>query len=146
MISNDDRESVMFRAIQEGVALYLLKPFSPNDIKNIWQFSITTKLRNKPTNPNLFIKESRGDEVEFRADETHSASSSNEVMLEKKKKKKKNSKGKGGNEEKANDKKEKKAKVIWTDFLQYRFLQAVHYIGLDRKNPILIFIRIICFL
>ncbi|XP_022155745.1 two-component response regulator ORR23-like [Momordica charantia] len=141
MISIDDRESIMLKAIQEGVVLYLLKPFTINDLRNIWQFALSTKSRSKP-NPNLFIEETGSHGPRFpafksRSEEVNSVSSSNE---RRRGKKKKDSKGKGKNQEKANDKKElttttKKAKVVWTDFLQYRFLQAVHYIGLDRAVP-----------
>lgn len=130
----------MLKAIQEGVVLYLLKPFTINDLRNIWQFALSTKSRSKP-NPNLFIEETgshgpRFPALKSRSEEVNSVSSSNE---RRRGKKKKDSKGKGKNQEKANDKKElttttKKAKVVWTDFLQYRFLQAVHYIGLDSKN------------
>lgn len=133
----------MYRAIQEGVVLYLVKPFPPNDLKNIWQFSITTESKSKP-NPCLSTIEetiiSTNGEGELHAFETHSVSGSNEVILERKKKKKKKS-SKEKDREKSNGKKEvkstkKKPKVVWTDFLQYRFLQAVHYIGLDSKNII----------
>ncbi|KAL4015333.1 hypothetical protein IC575_027578 [Cucumis melo] len=132
----------MYRAIQEGVVLYLVKPFPPNDLKNIWQFSITTESKSKP-NPCLSTIEetiiSTNGEGELHAFETHSVSGSNEVILERKKKKKKKS-SKEKDREKSNGKKEvkstkKKPKVVWTDFLQYRFLQAVHYIGLDRAVP-----------
>ena len=140
VISTDNEESIMYRAIQEGVALYLVKPFFQNDLKNIWQFSITTKSQSKP-NPSLTIEETISTnygEGKLQAFETHSVSGSNEVISSERKKKKSSIEK---DQEKSNGKKEvkstrKKPKVVWTDFLQYRFLQAVHFIGLDSKNII----------
>ncbi|XP_023514913.1 putative two-component response regulator ARR21 [Cucurbita pepo subsp. pepo] len=137
MISTDDRENVMVRAIEEGVVLYLLKPFSSNDLRNIWQFAISTKSRSIP-NTNLYTPETGSHGVRFRSIESQPVSSSKGVVSGRKKKK--DSKGKNGNQEKVIDKKEsnpmkKKAKVVWTDFLQYKFLHAVHFIGLDRAVP-----------
>lgn len=136
VISTDDRENVMVRAIEEGVVLYLLKPFSSNDLRNIWQFAISTKSRSIP-NTNLYTPETGSHGVRFRSIESQPVSSSKGVVSGRKKKK--DSKGKNGNQEKVIDKKEsnpmkKKAKVVWTDFLQYKFLHAVHFIGLDSKN------------
>ncbi|XP_031744106.1 putative two-component response regulator ARR21 [Cucumis sativus] len=73
----------------------------------------------------------------LQAFETHSVSGSNEVISSERKKKKSSIEK---DQEKSNGKKEvkstrKKPKVVWTDFLQYRFLQAVHFIGLDRAVP-----------
>uniref|UniRef100_A0A0A0KER8 Response regulatory domain-containing protein n=1 Tax=Cucumis sativus TaxID=3659 RepID=A0A0A0KER8_CUCSA len=76
-------------------------------------------------------------EGKLQAFETHSVSGSNEVISSERKKKKSSIEK---DQEKSNGKKEvkstrKKPKVVWTDFLQYRFLQAVHFIGLDRAVP-----------
>ncbi|XP_050935260.1 uncharacterized protein LOC103499086 [Cucumis melo] len=101
-------------------------------------FELTKRVNDEFKLPVIKTIISTNGEGELHAFETHSVSGSNEVILERKKKKKKSSKEK--DREKSNGKKEvkstkKKPKVVWTDFLQYRFLQAVHYIGLDRAVP-----------
>ncbi|PON50860.1 Octamer-binding transcription factor [Parasponia andersonii] len=42
-MSADDKESVVLRSLQNGIALFILKPVNPNDLKNLWQYAVKAK-------------------------------------------------------------------------------------------------------
>ncbi|KAF7149417.1 hypothetical protein RHSIM_Rhsim03G0177000 [Rhododendron simsii] len=42
-MSADDQESVILRGLQSGAAFFLVKPISPNDLKNLWQYAVVKK-------------------------------------------------------------------------------------------------------
>lgn len=159
VISADDRESVMFKALKRGVALYIVKPVSLNDLKNIWQYAVTCKKGKKP----VFFKEitasldeyhhqdetNYGDQsksprlaLAHHADDskskTNSASSSSSATNSSKRKREEDCNQHHHHQNK-NDPAPttaKKAKVIWTNTLQTRFLEAINFIGLESKNLI----------
>ncbi|KAI8564738.1 hypothetical protein RHMOL_Rhmol03G0205100 [Rhododendron molle] len=49
-MSADDQESVILRGLQSGAAFFLVKPISPNDLKNLWQYAVAKK---KPKSANI---------------------------------------------------------------------------------------------
>ncbi|KAF4401809.1 hypothetical protein G4B88_013096 [Cannabis sativa] len=51
MMSADDRETVLLRSAQSGMALFILKPVTPNDLKNLWQYAI--KYKKEKSNVNI---------------------------------------------------------------------------------------------
>lgn len=54
-MSADDQESVILRGLQSGAAFFLVKPISPNDLKNLWQYAVAKK---KPKSANIEAIES----------------------------------------------------------------------------------------
>uniref|UniRef100_A0A803PJM4 Response regulatory domain-containing protein n=1 Tax=Cannabis sativa TaxID=3483 RepID=A0A803PJM4_CANSA len=50
-MSADDRETVLLRSAQSGMALFILKPVTPNDLKNLWQYAI--KYKKEKSNVNI---------------------------------------------------------------------------------------------
>ncbi|KAG6426493.1 hypothetical protein SASPL_110716 [Salvia splendens] len=97
LMSVDSKEVVLSKANKSGAALFISKPVSPNDLKDLWQFAAIKKKAN-----------------------------SNE-----------NSKRRPHNKERfeCGDANTKKPKVIWTNALHYRFLEAIRSIGLERAVP-----------
>lgn len=43
VMSADDKESSILRGLQSGASIYFVKPVNFNDLKNIWQFSVTSE-------------------------------------------------------------------------------------------------------
>ncbi|XP_048421839.1 two-component response regulator ARR11-like [Pyrus x bretschneideri] len=43
MMSADDNESVILKSLEGGVAYYIVKPVSKDDIKNVWQYAVAAK-------------------------------------------------------------------------------------------------------
>ncbi|XP_058208286.1 two-component response regulator ARR12-like [Rhododendron vialii] len=54
-MSADDQESVILRGLQSGAAFFLVKPISPNDLKNLWQYAVAKK---KPKSAHIEVIES----------------------------------------------------------------------------------------
>lgn len=101
-MSVDSKEVVLSKVNKSGAALFISKPVSPNDLKDLWQFASLKKKAN-----------------------------SNE-----------NSKRRPQNKERleCGDANTKKPKVIWTNALHYRFLEAIRSIGLESKHYHFLFI------
>ncbi|KAK3220802.1 hypothetical protein Dsin_014772 [Dipteronia sinensis] len=127
IMSSNHKEAMLMKALACGVVFYMKKPVIPEDFKNIWQYAVASKT----------AKPSRNIErIESIRVENNSGSSMN--------------KGKHGNKKdykrKAHEKKKddtegensiapKKTKVVWTDALHNRFLQAIRYITLEKAVP-----------
>ncbi|KAJ0098987.1 hypothetical protein Patl1_20064 [Pistacia atlantica] len=43
LMSSDDRESVILESLASGAVFYIVKPINPDDLKNVWQYAITSK-------------------------------------------------------------------------------------------------------
>ena len=132
-MSADDKESSMLRGLEAGAAFYIVKPISYDDLKNLWQYTVTPKKGKS----HVVIQEITSAEGEKTSD--------NEVesLINEEKKNKRDSKKKTwkkGNESNGKEKGEtaapKKAKVIWTAALHNRFLEAARKIGLESKQAL----------
>ncbi|XP_022141124.1 two-component response regulator ARR14-like [Momordica charantia] len=129
MMSADEKPSVILKSLEEGVAFYMVKPISLDDVKHVWQYAITAK----EVTPNE-AKTVAGRGLSIEKSSLEETSSIVPCPKEKKGAKSKNKKAK----ENRVTKKSiaiKKAKVIWTNSLHNRFLQAIRLIGLDKAVP-----------
>jgi two-component response regulator (ARR-B family) len=133
-MSADDENSVIVESLQRGVAFYMVKPVSPDDLKHVWQYAIPAKKGKRVVIEEIrsFPEESSGEKVSL--EDVNSASS---FLMNEEKRGKKDSKRKtpkkanedGGDEN--NHAAPKKAKVVWTTSLHNRFLQAIRHLGLE---------------
>ncbi|KAK2653759.1 hypothetical protein Ddye_013615 [Dipteronia dyeriana] len=127
IMSSNHKEAMLMKALACGVVFYMKKPVIPEDFKNIWQYAVASKTAKPSRNIGR---------IESIQVENNSGSSVN--------------KGKHGNKKdckrKAHEKKKddtegenstapKKPKVVWTDALHNRFLQAIRYITLEKAVP-----------
>ncbi|XP_042970770.1 two-component response regulator ORR21-like isoform X2 [Carya illinoinensis] len=145
IMSADDEESVILKSLENGAVFYMVKPISPNDLKNVWQYAVAGKKGRSAAIEE--IRGIRGDSSGEKGSDhhheyVHSASSC--VNEEKrttgntKDPKRKALAKKAGNEghgEENNPADSKKAKVVWTTSLHNRFLQAIRHIGLEKAVP-----------
>ncbi|XP_061999166.1 two-component response regulator ARR2-like [Rosa rugosa] len=122
MVSADDREHVILKALKLGAAHYIVKPVCFDDVKNLWKFVVNADRSPKEIS---FVEE-----IESGGEQSSETSTSDEDT--------------NGDHEKKNSKRRKstkegnapkKAKLIWTQELQARFLESVHFIGLERAVP-----------
>lgn len=177
MISADDRESVMLKALERGVALYIVKPVSLNDLKNLWQYVVAAKNANKPAHTisdqsNKSVDESSSSssspsssahdhEKTVSSDESSTNNKSASISSANNTTSTHHHHHKNSNKDSAKRKRShgkelvkqhvhrdsssrgrktttkngaRRAKVIWTNALQTRFLEAINYIGLESKN------------
>ncbi|PRQ56802.1 putative transcription factor MYB-HB-like family [Rosa chinensis] len=122
VVSADDREHVILKALKLGAAQYIVKPVCFDDVKNLWKFVVNADRSHKEIS---FVEE-----IESGGEQSSETSTSDEDT--------------NGDHEKKNSKRRKstkegnapkKAKLIWTQELQARFLESVHFIGLERAVP-----------
>ncbi|KAK1588287.1 hypothetical protein Q3G72_021744 [Acer saccharum] len=127
IMSSNHKEAVLMKALACGVVFYMKKPLIPEDFKNIWQYAVASKT----------AKPSRNIErIESIQVENNSGSSMNKGKHGNKKDcKRKAHEKKKDDTEGGNSTAPKKAKVIWTDALHNRFLQAIRYITLEKAVP-----------
>ncbi|XP_031259538.1 two-component response regulator ARR2-like [Pistacia vera] len=133
IMSSDDRESVILESLASGAVFYIVKPINPDDLKNVWQYAITSK-----KGKSLYIEDIGS--IQFGGSLAHedisSASSVNEERHVKKKDHKRKAIKKGKDYmEGENSVAPKKAKVVWTNSLHNRFLQAIKLISLEKAVP-----------
>lgn len=161
----------MLKALEHGVALYIVKPVSLNDLKNLWQYVVAARNTKIPGH-NCPEESSSSSSSSFPGDHVNIKSSQESIY------KSNNNNNKSGatsstaninttapnlhhhheHEISTEDSKRnrvddddhhhvdsaaaktrtkvgpRKAKVIWTEALQTRFLEAINYIGLESKN------------
>ncbi|KAK2634455.1 hypothetical protein Ddye_029247 [Dipteronia dyeriana] len=129
IMSSDHREPTVMNALASGVVFYMKKPVIPGDFKNIWQYAVASKTAKLTRN----IERSIGSiQVEnnstssFVNKEKHGNNKDSKTKTHKKKRE--DRKGESSNAP-------KKAKVVWTDMLHNRFLQAVNYLTLEKAVP-----------
>ncbi|KAJ0043586.1 hypothetical protein Pint_17379 [Pistacia integerrima] len=133
IMSSDDRESVILESLASGAVFYIVKPINPDDLKNVWQYAITSK-----KGKSLYIEDIGS--IQFGGSVSHedisSASSVNEERHVKTKDHKRKAIKKGKDYmEGENSVAPKKAKVVWTNSLHNRFLQAIKLISLEKAVP-----------
>lgn len=132
VMSADEKPSVILKSLEEGVAFYMVKPISLDDVKHVWQYAISPK--NVIPNQTITITQ--------RQLSIENSSSSSALCLKKEIIKSKSTKFKN---KKAKQKSIplRKPKVIWTNSLHNRFLQAIRLIGLHSKSLSLLQFQII---
>ncbi|XP_038886397.1 two-component response regulator ARR14-like [Benincasa hispida] len=126
MMSADEKPSVILKSLEEGVAFYMVKPISLDDVKHIWQCAISPKnvISNQTTTiirRQLSIDKSSSSSTPCSEKEIIKSKSTSSKLKNKK--------------EKQNSIAIRKPKVIWTNSLHNRFLQAIRLIGLHKAVP-----------
>ncbi|KAF5948954.1 hypothetical protein HYC85_014911 [Camellia sinensis] len=142
-MSVDDKDGIILKGLQSGGAFFILKPITPDDLKNLWQYTVVKK-------KGKAIIEEIGSDEEMSVQETsqtdkgsnedvESTSSANEYRKSTKESKRKASPKDTNNFDMGENKDDcttpKKAKVVWTNALHDQFLDAIRSIGLERAVP-----------
>ncbi|KAI5444570.1 hypothetical protein KIW84_013001 [Lathyrus oleraceus] len=119
VMSKENNVSLISKALENGAAQYIAKPFSAEDFKDIWKHVLDAK-KEKLFVESLFVK---NEEQETLSHET--------------KTKKKACKRKCSDEyqEKEESQVVKKPKLVWTTYLHNLFLHAIKQIGLEKAVP-----------
>ncbi|XP_017972600.1 PREDICTED: putative two-component response regulator ARR21 [Theobroma cacao] len=137
IMSSDEQESVMLQSLEEGAVFFIAKPVKPDDLKNVWQYAIAAK-----KGKSVVIEEIASTEGEAPSagkvskDEVRSvASVKDDKNNAKKGTKRKASRKSKDDQEDVTGSAPKKAKVVWTNSLHNKFLEALRQIGLDKAVP-----------
>lgn len=155
-MSSDDKEQVMLECLQSGAVLYVVKPLNQDDLRNIWQYAVAAKKsqtvdieeiqsinqlgESSPSSAVLrnLISNNGGGEINSATSMTEDG---NDVANNNKDSNSKRMGRKRGRDDRGSDDEDdehtpvatKKAKVVWTNSLHNRFLQAINHIGLESK-------------
>ncbi|WCJ23136.1 Two-component response regulator ORR21 [Euphorbia peplus] len=118
ILSADDDENTMLGCLFKGATFYLLKPITMKDVKNLWQFS-DIKKQDENLDSEGSISSEGGSPPDNTSNEmSDSTSFSNSLEADNQ-----------------NLILPKKPKLIWTNELHDRFLQAVTTLGVDNAHP-----------
>lgn len=121
-MSADEKPSVILKSLEEGVSFYMVKPISLDDVKQVWQYAITPKQTRTIIRPQFSIDKPSKKEI---------------IKLSKSERTKNKTKKAKETRVPQTSIAKRKAKVVWTNSLHNRFLQAIRLIGLDSKSMIL---------
>ncbi|XP_057803700.1 two-component response regulator ARR10-like [Salvia miltiorrhiza] len=111
LMSADDKESVALKGLECGAAFFITKPVCPDDFRDLWQFAAIK--RNNINSDEIIAV---------------SSSSVNEDHAKNKK-----------NGENSQSSSQKRPKIVWTNSLHNRFLEAIRSIGLDNyRMPLVV--------
>lgn len=113
-MSADEKETSIVRGLDDGAAFYIVKPVKYDDLRNLWQYAISSR-KVKPSRDGSLV---RNDGQKQNKRDTKSKAT---IQV------------KEGNEKERIEVVPKKRKVLWTTALHNRFLEAIRKIGLESK-------------
>ncbi|CAA0809490.1 Two-component response regulator ARR1 [Striga hermonthica] len=142
LMSADDKEGTALKGLENGAAFFIYKPVSPDDVRDLWQFAAMNKKSQVVIEEE---EENEEDESNYQTrkkrirndDLTISVSDDSATSKDSKRKSPRND----GSDEKKGEttsqcaNSQKRPKIIWTNSLHNRFLEAIRSIGLDRAVP-----------
>lgn len=135
-MSADDRDDIVSKGLDNGAVLFIPKPVSEEDLKDIWQCAGKNKKIRVVVEEIEHVPDLKTSLEKINSDEISVSDSSNgEDMNDKKDSEKKIPKTESdeNRREISGSSSPKKPKLVWTDSLHNRFLEAIRKIGLDSK-------------
>ncbi|XP_012851910.1 PREDICTED: nuclear transcription factor Y subunit alpha-like [Erythranthe guttata] len=144
VMSADEKECVALKGLENGAAFFILKPVSPDDVKDLWQFAAMKKKTPAAASTGGAgggsDRPDTGTGAGAGAGAGASSSGKEESSKNKKESKRKSPQKSDGNSderkgETSQSGSQKKPKVVWTNSLHNCFLEAIRSIGLDRAVP-----------
>lgn len=125
----------MLGCLFKGAVFYLLKPITMNDVKSLWQFSyMKTPEEIAPSGGSKCFQEESPENGSIEASECLSFSDAWEQIAQKGKRKELEDIDKDKGDDSVKSTVPKKPKLIWTNELHDRFLQAIRILGIDSKK------------
>uniref|UniRef100_A0A7N2MD57 Two-component response regulator n=2 Tax=Quercus lobata TaxID=97700 RepID=A0A7N2MD57_QUELO len=137
IMSADDNENTVLGSLFKGAALYLIKPITLNDVKNLWQFAFMKNSEKTLVADVVSSVQGESSEESASDEDTESQSFENKrkQSLQKAKRIALEETEKDEEEENHDSSVLKKPKLTWTNELHDRFLQAIKVLGIDRAHP-----------
>ena len=134
-MSADDNENTVLGSLFKGAALYLIKPITLNDMKNLWQFAFMKNSEKTLVVDGVSSVQGESSEESASDEDTESQSFENKRKQSLQKAKRIALEEMEKDEEENYDSSVlKKPKLTWTNELHDRFLQAIKVLGIDGKH------------
>lgn len=129
VMSADDKEGVALKGLECGAAFFIMKPVAADDLRDLWQFAAMKRKNSSP----LVSEEKNSRDTYVNSDEiaVSASSSVNEDEMGKSPKKERCGEKNGESSQSCS---QKRPKIVWTNSLHNRFLEAIRSIGLDSKH------------
>ncbi|KAH0689742.1 hypothetical protein KY289_017100 [Solanum tuberosum] len=105
-MSNDESERTIIEGFESGAAFFIVKPISQNDVHELWQYAIMQRQKKKKKNIG------KQGIVQENTNEEIVAENERNVITP-----------------------PRKSKLIWTEYLHNKFLEAITILGLKRAHP-----------
>ncbi|CAK9160988.1 unnamed protein product [Ilex paraguariensis] len=137
LMSADDKEGVMLKGLESGAAFFIVKPISPDDLRDIWQYAAAKK-KTKAILEEAGIVQGNSPVDKDSYEDAECTSSVNEgrqIKKEPKRKCPRKDDDDNNEEDNVDSATPKRAKVVWTNALHNRFLEAIRSVGLERAVP-----------
>lgn len=135
-MSADDKEGVILKGIESGAAFFMVKPIAPDDLRDLWQYTTASKKKGKGIVSNE-RNSAQGKSVKGLSEGIESSLSADEDRHNGKEYSKRKSTGNENGDEFEDDDVDfytpKKTKVVWTNDLHCRFLEAIRCLGVSKK-------------
>lgn len=122
-MSDDKTENTIIKGLESGGACFIWKPVTQDDVHYLWQYAIMQRKKKKSIGKQIVIQENSNEQ------NPHESSSSSSVS-EKSYKRNKHDR----DENQQVYKPPKKSKLIWTEYLHNKFLEAITKLGLKSKS------------
>ncbi|KAL5743719.1 hypothetical protein ACOSQ2_026835 [Xanthoceras sorbifolium] len=141
IMSSDDDQSLILKSLFSGVVFYIVKPVNRDNFKNIWQYAVASRKDKFSSIERIGSLQGQSGSFGINEKISYNDKSNSASSLKGKLGNKKNDKRKS---HKKNTKEDvvgensiapKKSKVVWTNSLHNRFLQAIRYITLEKAVP-----------
>ncbi|KAK6794403.1 hypothetical protein RDI58_007856 [Solanum bulbocastanum] len=105
-LSNDESECTIIQGFESGAAFFIVKPISQNDVHELWQYAIMQRKKKKKKNIG------KQGIVQENTNEEIVAENERNVITP-----------------------PRKSKLIWTEYLHNKFLEAITILGMKRAHP-----------
>ncbi|XP_059456679.1 two-component response regulator ARR14-like [Corylus avellana] len=130
LMSADDNENAMLGSLFKGAMFYLVKPVTLNNVRNLWQFASMKSREETAATDGVSSVQGETSDIEIQSFE-------NKMQQSHQKAKRKVPEAMEKDEEEDNDDSTviKKPKLIWTNDLHNRFLEAIRVLGIDGAHP-----------
>ncbi|XP_055826260.1 two-component response regulator ARR14-like [Solanum dulcamara] len=133
MSDDDETECTTIKGLESGGVYFILKPISQDDIRDLWQYTIMQRKKKKNILGKQVVVEENINEKSPREEiVVESSSSVNEESYKSNKSKRKNDMAENQHNVFTQL---KKSKLIWTEYLHNKFLEAITILGLKRAIP-----------
>jgi hypothetical protein len=138
-MSADDNENGMLGSLFKGAMFYLVKPVTLNNVKNLWQFaSMKSREETAATDGESSVQGESSEENASSYIGIQSFENKRKQSHRKAKRKVLEAMEKDKEEDNDDSTVLKKPKLIWTNDLHNRFLQAIRVLGIDSKHFLIV--------
>ncbi|KAK6783986.1 hypothetical protein RDI58_017440 [Solanum bulbocastanum] len=128
-MSNDEKDTTLMKGLDNGAVFFIVKPISQDNINYLWEY--TTSLRKKKHTSKQVVQEFEENTNEKILNEVIYIESSSSVSERDKSTRKYDE----AENEDGSSQPSKTSRIVWTDALHNKFLEAIAVLGVKKAHP-----------